>query len=436
MLLDKQRLSADKNIVFSSIESDKFKASVLAFTITLPLTPEAVAYNLLLSGLLRRGTQKKPSMAELNRSLDELYGSYVEIKSTHVGNNLSLVITTEVLDNKYIPDGTDTIGGVIDTVADILLSPIIKNKDFDRQIFAQERKIVEEALDAEKNNTRSYSIKKCAELLREGLSLYPTTDRLKELVSSATFEKVLAHYRDIISNYPLEIFYIGATAPSLIREKILSAFEEYSCNADYQVVPLKPYKRDDFISLTEKMSVSQGKLAMGFSTGVHISKEDDRYYTALMLNEIFGGSASSKLFLNVREKMSLCYYCSSTFSIYTGIMMVSSGIEVSKLDIAKAAILDQLRQIKLGNISEYEFEAARRSISNSYLQLYDSPFDMQAFHSGRSMFGVTDDIEDCRRKLIAVTPEDVAELAKQITLDAVFFIEGTENGSMEDGEND
>ncbi len=437
MLLNKEILSGDKGISFSSIKSEKFKTGVLSFSINLALTPKTVVCNLLLSGLLRRGSGRFPSMSKLNRHLDELYGSYVEIRSSHVGNNLSLVITSEVLDNRFIPDGTDALGGVIEVISDIILNPLIKNSDFDKQAFLQEKKVTTEALLSEKNNTRVYSIKRCAELISEGTSMYPTCEELMSLVSDLTFEDVLEHYRSTILGAPMDIFYIGATDPEAVKAKALSALEEYPCSKPYSPAPLKAYKRKEFAAVTEKMAVSQGKLAMGFSTGVHISPDDDKYYAALMLNEIFGGSPSSKLFLNVREKMSLCYYCSSTFSIYTGVMMVSSGIEVDKLETAKSAILKQLEQIKLGNITNTELEAARRSIANSYRQLYDNPFDMQAFYSGRAMFGVNDSIEDCRQKLLAVSIDDITEVAKQITLDSVFFVEGTEiSNDTEELDND
>ena len=437
MLLNKELLGEGKSITFSSLKNDKFKASVIAFSVNIPLTKETVAYNLLLSGLLRRGTQKHPSMSALNRSLDELYGSYVEIRSSHISNNLSLIVSAEVLDNKFIPDGTDAMGGVIDIVSDIFLNPLIKSPSFDRTLFLQEQRISIDSLNAEKNNTRAYSIKRCAELMSEGFSLYPTRDELLTLIEKATFEDVLSHYENIICHSPLDIFYIGATSPDTIKAKLRYAFSKYPSTTAYQAIPLNAYRRAKFKSVTETMAVSQGKLAMGFSTGVHISPTDNRYYTALMLNEIFGGSASSKLFLNVREKMSLCYYCSSTFSIYSGVMMVSSGIEVDKLDTVKNAILDQLDQIKLGNISEFEFEAARRSISNSYRQLYDNPFDMQSFYSGRSMFGINDSIDVCRQRLMEVKIEDIISLAKEIRLDAVFFVEGSNTCAQEeDVDND
>lgn len=431
----------NKRIRFSAVKSNKFKSSVISFSMTVPLTKEAVICDLLLSGLLRRGTESYPSMSDLNRSLDELYGSYVEIRSSLIGNNISLIITAEVLDNKYIPDGTDALGGVMDIVSDIILHPLLNTADFDKTVFLQEKRIIEDNIAAEKNNTRSYSVKRCAELLACDVSLAPTYSEMNELLKRISFEDVLAHYRRLVSSAYVDVFYIGATDPSVLGVQLDSTFSQLPENVEYsEVTPLTAYNRSSFICDSEKMAVSQGKLALGFSTGVIMSKNDDSYYTALMLNEILGGSPSSKLFINVREKMSLCYYCASSFSIYTGAMMVSSGIDISNLETVKSAILHQIDEIKAGNITKAEINAARLSITNSYRQLYDSPFDLQSFYSGRALLGISDNIEDCIRKLSTVSVEDVTKLASRLSLDAMFYVESSpdvvDSDAEEDCEND
>ena len=423
-------------IELSVIECNKFKAGVITFSLSLPLSKEAVAHGLILSGLLRRGTLKYPSMAALNRRLDELYGSYIEVKSLHLGSNLSLVLTAEVLDSKYIPDGTDALGGVIDVIVDILLHPLLSSESLDKKLLDQEIRIALDNLNAEINNTRVYSVRRCSELMRGDSSRYPTVSELKELVAATTYEDVLALREELLSS-PLEVFYVGGTPEDEIASKIRSAFASHSFAFPHAPNSVSPLRRESFAEAREKMPVSQSKLAMGFSSDVCISKDDDSYYTALMLNELFGGSASSKLFVNVREKMSLCYYCASSFSIYTGVMTVSSGIEADKLDVVKGAILEQLEEIRKGNISDGEFSAARKSILHGYRQLYDSPFDLQAFYSGRMAFGIDDTVEDCTYKLMKVTKDDVVALANKVTLDALFFIEGESGGGAdEEDENE
>jgi predicted Zn-dependent peptidase len=240
----------------------------------------------------------------------------------------------------------------------------------------------------------------------------------------------------LINEAPLEVFYIGATDADTVSSALLESFGSAHFGKEQRICKASPISRESFAEACEKMPVSQGKLAMCFSTHTSLSTDNDDYYVALMLNEIFGGSASSKLFLNVREKMSLCYYCSSSFSTYSGILTVSSGIEVKNFEAVRAAVIDQLEQIRKGNISESELYAAKRSIENAYRQLYDSPFDLQSFYSGRMLFGIFETIEDCRKKLMAVSREQIVALAKEVTLDALFFVEGTACGDDEEEEDE
>ncbi len=435
MVFTKEKIT--ESISLSVIPSDKFKASVIAFSLTVPLTRHGSAYNHILSGLLRRGTRNYPTMALLNRRLDELYGSYVEIKSNHIGNNLSLTFICEVLDNKYIPDGIDALSGVIDIVADILLHPLFVSDGFDMSLFDQEIRVILDTLNAEINNTRVYAVKRCTEIMFEGYDQYPTVSQTKSIVTKATLDDIKEHYRVLLNSAPLEVFYIGATPVDEVSASLHRALGSHRFGLCHSSCAARPIARKSFAQASEKMPVSQGKLAMCFSTGCCISADNDDYYVALMLNEIFGGSASSKLFLNVREKMSLCYYCSSSYSTYSGVMTVSSGIEVKNLERVKMAILEQLDQIRNGKITEDELYAAKRSILNAYKQLYDSPFDLQSFYGGRMMFGISDTVDDCIKKLSSVELCDVVRLAQNIKLDALFFVEGAaEYGEDEEDENE
>ena len=175
---------------------------------------------------------------------------------------------------------------------------------------------------------------------------------------------------------------------------------------------------------------------MGFRTGVCASGENDDCYVAMVLNELFGGSPASKLFMNVREKMNLCYYCSSSYNRYTGNLSVSSGIEVSRRAVAEKAILEQWEALRRGEISDTEFHAAKTSLRNAYRQIYDNPFELQSFYGNRALFGLTDDIETASEKMERVTKEEVVSLAKRVVCDTVFFVEGTKASVVGEEEDD
>ena len=125
MILHTKKVSESMSL--TALQTDRFKTGVLTFTLYLPLTPEYTALHILLAGMMRRGTEKYPSVAAINRRLDELYATDVEIRSTKLGNNLLFTITTEMLDPRYVPDEEKLLDGVIETIAELLLHPIVKN---------------------------------------------------------------------------------------------------------------------------------------------------------------------------------------------------------------------------------------------------------------------------------------------------------------------
>ena len=411
-------------ITLDAIQTDRFKTGVLTITFSMPQDPVRAAHHILLTGIMRRGTRRYPSLAAINRRLDELYATEVEIRSSKLGKNLLMTITAELLDDRYVRSQTDILAGVIDALSEIVLHPLYENDTFDEETVAQEIRCAIDALDAEINNTRAYAVTRCTEAMYRETPEFPTVKKIKDVLRHADGKTLYRHYCDLLSHASVNVFYIGGAPIDRVATLLGTSFAEYPQGARAGVIALSPSTPCAALALKEQMPVSQGKLAMGFRTGVSIATAPD-YHKGLLLNELFGGSPASKLFLNVREKMSLCYYCSSSYSIYTGDMMVSSGIEVKNPARVRKAILSQFADIQQGRITEAEFEAAKRSLENCYRQIYDNPLDLSSFFGSRRFFGFGESVEDCRRAIAAVTREDVISLAQNVVCDTEFFIEGT-----------
>ena len=421
-----------ENIELSAIKTDKFKSELLTFSVTLPLTKKNIAYNMLLTSTLKRGTESYPSLKALNRRLDELYSSSLDIKSSRLGKNLVLTVLTDMLDQRYIPDGTDVLGGVLDIIAEALSYPNMSNGLFPSSIVEQEKKFLIESLDSIVNNTRSYASTRLSEQMFKNDPEFPTVEELKEIVLSITDKSLTDFFANIKGFSPLCVFYVGNSSYESLAKEIVARFAPWTVKENTEIVFPYPEPVCEYTSFTKKMPVSQGKLSIGFKTNVCISENDDRQYAAIVLNEIFGGSASSKLFFNVREKMSLCYYCSSSYDRYTGALTVSSGIENKNKDIALRAILSELDDIKKGKISETELDSAKKSLLNGYRQIEDNPYDMQSYFANRAFFGFTEDLERAKRKICEVAVEDISAIAAEIVCDSVFFVEGTANSEEEE----
>ena len=411
----------------SCIKTDKFKTGILTFTLTVPFEQEGYIHSLLLAGVLRRGTEKFQTMAKINSRLDELYASCIEIRSNIVKDRLLLVFTAEFIDDRYTLSDVDVLDGIVEIVSEMLLHPKVDNGGFNVKIFEQELGFVVDSLNAERNHTRSYTATRCNEIINRENPFYPTIDGLLAQSKSITPNSLLEYYRNVLKNSPVDVFYVGNCDLQVVESKIKKYFYDFSWESDKTVSCAKFNYPTTFVGQKEVLAVSQGKLAMGFNTNTDILSSE--YYAAMVFNELLGGSSSSKLFVNVRERLNICYYCSSSYSIYTGILLVSCGIDVKNYEIAKKEILAQLSDICDGNFDDYELRTAKKSLINCYKQIVDNPLDMQSFYSGRAVVGVNESIEECLDSISAVTKEQIISIARKTMCIAEYFVEG--NGAYD-----
>jgi len=427
------KIRINESLSLSAIETDKFKTGMVSLSLTVPLKKDAAAANMLLSGVLRRGSVKYPSMALLNRRLDELYAADIEIKNARLGKNNSFIIIAELLNNTFVPDNTDVLDGVLEVISDMILHPLTSGDSFPEESVRKEKQNVCDAIDAEVNNPRAYALNRCAELMHSEDRDFSTVAELRAAAEAADPKELYAHYKRLLDSSELSFFYVGCETPERVAELIEKHFGGFEGRRSEVI----PYRAEKFIGLrrrTEPFEASQGKLCLGFRVGVCSGEE--RYFAAVLFNEIFGGSPASKLFMNVREKMSLCYYCSSSYDSHFGNITVSSGIEVSNYEVAYRAILSQLEDIKNGRISEFEFSAAKKSVINIFRQMNDFPYELFAFYSTRELFGISASPEEYMRRFEEVTLDEVIEVARGAVLDTVYFLEGILGGEEEEDEEE
>lgn len=427
-----KKIQIAEGITLTAVQTDKFKSSLITFTVNLPLTKKNIAYNMLLTSVLKRGTRSYPSLAAINKRLDELYSTSLDIRSARIGKNLTMTIICDVLDPTYIPPEENIFEGVLEIVKEIIQSPNFDNGLFPQNIVEQEKRFLTDSLNSVINNTRAYASVRLHEICYRTDSEFPTIEELKSAVEEIDERSITEFYRNIWTGSSLSIFYIGSADTEALTRDLRKYFSPWNMKTTTPVIMPFAEQVCSFVSKTEKMPVSQGKLAMSFKTGVCVSNAD-RIYALTVLNEIFGASPASKLFLNVREKLSLCYFCSSSLDSYTGVITVSAGIENKNREIATRAIIKEFEDIKNGNISDFELTAAKRSIINGIDQICDSPYDLQSFYGNRSFFGNTEDISSLRNGILSVTAEQIEDVAKSTVLDSIFFVEGDKSmGETED----
>ena len=416
-----------KGFSLITAKTDRFKSEILNvhFLVGLESRPFSAV---LLPNVMSQGCLAYPTKRLLRKRLDRLFSSSVSIYLPTFGDCMSVCFSASFLKNTYAYDSTDIAHGASELLWQMITEPLVENGAFNSEYTEREKKNKCDALRAVINNKDTYASNKCLQLMCAGEPvsfLYSTaTEPYEGITPSSLYES----YTDIISSCPVVITYVGENtelAEELayrLSEKFTSERREYKSN----ITRKTPEKIQYF---EEKHAVKQARLVIGFRDD--ISTPDDIYIKAVF-DELYGQSAVSKLFTNVREKLSLCYYCSSSRSHETGIMTVRTGIKAENKDRAYEEILRQLDLVKSGEFTDGELENAKRGFANQVLSVLDCPDGIASSMFKGAMRGCIISPKDEAQRIMAVTKEEVARSAENISPDTVFFMYG--DGAEEEDE--
>ena len=319
----------------------------------------------------------------------------------------------------------DAAQHVADLLGELLLDPLTRNGRFLSDYVESEKENLIDAIESILNDKRDYAD---ARLLQEmcrgeryGIDRLGTVTGVERLTNQTLYR----YYNELLATARIELFYCGSADCARVEgalDRALAALprERVAEPAVAERVGAPETVRE----ITETMDVTQAKLAMGYRA----ASEDTP--ALLLANLIFGGYSNSKLFLNVREKLSLCYYASSGYHRSKGIITVSSGIEAQNYEVARREIAAQLEAVQNGDFEPWELEGARSCMLSSLRSREDSAGRLEEYYLGQAATGLWEDTDALIAQLEAVTPERVAEAARSIRLDTVYFLTGKEGAAQ------
>ncbi len=425
------RLEIGDGINLCHIRTGKFKHASLAISYATKLTTENAVMNSLLTSVLTKSCAKFPKMEDFNRELDRLYAASINGSVRKYGEAHTAIIKADTLQNKFVPDGEDVIKELAELLLDVLLSPSLPGGVFDKEILESEKTNLIDLIRASQNDKDGYAVRRCAEIMceNEKFSTYVHGD--EETVAEVTAEALTEKYHEIVSGAKFEIYFVGDYDCEALADILRERFQDIRRNVSLEFPATKVRRKTsgEVKRVNETAPISQAKLCIGFRLGRSLA---DRNFAAVtLLKEIYGGSPTSKLFVNVREKLSLCYYCSPALEQIKGIMIVASAIEEQNKEKAEEEILLQLDKIRAGQISDEEFKNAKDSLTNRYNEISDSSDAMIAWYMQRSVLGFVDSPDIASLAVSFLTKEHVIEAAKEISLDTVYLLSGKTDGKEE-----
>ncbi len=434
--MDIQRTELFPGVFLTTLRTDKFKTDCLSVNLLTQLRRETVSKAALLPRVLLRGSVNHPDLDAIAQISDELYGARVLPLVRKKGEILSVGLYAGFLADRFTPDGSKLLEPVARLLGELLLSPATRGGLLLRPYVDSEKEKLIDDIRARVNDKRSYAMDRLIEQMC-CYEDYGCDDMGTESDAAAVgYVELTRWYRSLLQTAPVEIFYCGASEPWRVAAACTDALItlprgeiDYDLGTDVRMNAIEARPRD----FDETLPVAQGKLCLGFRIGE--AMEDPDFAAIAVFNAIYGGSVTSKLFENVREKLSLCYYASSACDSFKGVMLVSSGVAPADRERAQAEILAQLDAVRRGEITDEELNAARTYLSGALRALTDSPGALEEFYLSQTLKGLDYGPEELAALCELVTVDDVRAVCAGMELDAVYFLHGdAEDGDPEDEE--
>lgn len=415
-----QTISLQPGVTLRCFRDGRFKQGCLSFQLVRPMCREEAALNALLPAVLLRGTRRHPDLRSITEHLDTLYGASVSALVRRVGDYQTTGLYCSFMDDRFALPGDAVLAPMAEFLAELLLECPVEDGGYLPAFVESEKKNLIATIDSERNDKRIYAMSRLLKILcREDSFGLPRLGESQQ-VEVITPQSLYRHAQTILKTSTLDLFYVGSAPAEQVAgllQPLLSRLDR-----DWQSLPPQTPLRSTPGDEVERMDVSQGKLCMGFVTP--ITNRSPQFAAMQVFNALFGAGMTSKLFVNVREKQSLCYAVGSSYYSVKGAVAVSAGIDFDKEAQTRAEILRQLDACREGDITPEELRAAKEAILSSLRATHDSPSAIEGYYATAALSGLSLTVADYQAAVTRVTLEDVVSAARQLELRATYFLRG------------
>lgn len=410
------------------INSEKFKSIYFSINFTMPVNKRQISENALLSAVLGKSNKKFKTQKEIQMYLYSLYGANFDIGIERFGDLYNIEFRCECINKKYLPNNTDVVNEVLEFLYDAIYNPNVLNGAFDEEVVEREKDFILNKIREVKDDKLRYGIRKMEELMckDEPFSTYVYGD--EEDIYKITSSDLYKRYNEVISNSCITFIISGnLLGYEDIEEKVNNIFNnKLVSKLNYKDLIYNQKLNHNQEVVEESQQTTQSVLSYGLR--INNSNSND-FYKLSVYNALLGGTPSSKLFQNFREKESLAYTVRSRYYRFKDIIIIYAGIQKENYEKAKLVLENEINKIKDGEISDEEFEASKKSIISDLKEWNDSKIALSKMFIS-NLFSLKNDsltLEQMVDKFEKVTKQDIIDIAGKITIEKIYFLGGENN---------
>ena len=412
-----------QGIKFHTINTDKFKTNLMAIFLTTKLTRENVTKNALISLLLKRGSKNMKDQEEISKKMEELYGAIFDCGLDKTGDNQVIKLYIETINDKYLPQSEgDLLKTTMEKLLEIAFAPYIENGEFLPEYVEQEKNTIRQLIGTKKDNKARYAQTRCIEEMYKNqpysLFKYGYEEDLEKINGKNLYE----YYKELLQTCKIDIFLSGILNGK--EYEIIKNNENIQKLEGREPVYIKPKVAQVNLSeaekiVTENLDVAQGKLVLGLDIDI---KNADQKYDVLMYNSILGGTATSKLFQNVREKAHLAYVASSNYFRFKNNIIINCGIEISNFEKALKIVKEQIEDMKTGKFTEEDLENCKKVVKSTIEAIKDEQDTGITYYFSQELSEEKTTPEEYLNRIEKITKENVTDIANKVSINTIYFL--------------
>lgn len=412
-------------VTLDFIASKQFKTSRINLTfVTAAVSKKTVALRTLIANMLEVSSQKYPNQKSISDQLAFLYGATFGTSVNRRGNLHLVNFEMRVVNDHYLKEKQQLLTEAINFLQELIFNPLVTNQAFDQAMFTLQQKNLIAYLESIKDNKQAYALQKLQQAYFEDPvhQIPPYGD--KENLAALTAAECYAYYQEMLAHDEVIITLSGDFA----SDEVLAAIAQLKFTprtvGKYQLT-YKQTARNKLVAYEEQQDLNQSKLDLAYHFPVEYRGK--YHYAALVFNALFGGSALSKLFTNVREKASLAYYANSSFDSLRQVLFVQTGIQADKKQQVLDLIEQQLAALVAGDVETQLLANIKQELITDYEIRQDSQATalIQATMDQLSQSKVT--ASEWKAAIMAVSVADVQAVATLAKLEVSYFLKGQIN---------
>lgn len=405
------------------IDGQKFKTNLVSLFFNIPLKRETITKAALLPAVLKRGSKNFPRFTDMAKHLEEMYNAVCSAGVRMKGDGEVLYFSVEYISDRYI--GENLTRDAVSFLKEFVFSPLVENGGFKPEYVEGEKENLRNAILSLINDKKEYADVKCRELMFKGEGYGMFEAGYAEDLEAITPENLYDFYLDVIRGAKADIFVSGHAEKEVldtVKDVLGTSFMPR--DAEYIKTAAAEANTGEIRQVTEEIDVVQSKISMGLRCGIEPTSKE--YYALMLGSCIFGGSPFSKLFNNVREKLSLAYYAVARTERFKSVMMISSGIETVNYRAAYDEIMVQFKKMQSGEFDDSEIDAAKKYLTTGLCSVKDSLRSMEDYYLSQVIMGGQQSIDELLRNVLNVEKQQIVNAMQKVKFDTVFFLKGKE----------